>query len=113
MASEEIATQALGLTGTELFGKGMKIARPSGYVGPQGAAALGAPCMWEGEEGAGRLFSGCVRPRGSAALWAPRGSRLGRSRAANLGRVVGNSLSLFARQPPLLSTTSPSHPHPH
>ena len=34
--TEDLATQALTLTGTEVFGKGMKIARPSGYVGPQG-----------------------------------------------------------------------------
>ncbi|KAI8472154.1 MAG: hypothetical protein J3K34DRAFT_467687 [Monoraphidium minutum] len=33
--SEELASQALTLTGTDVFGKGMKIARPQGYMGPQ------------------------------------------------------------------------------
>lgn len=32
MASEDVATHALALDRTEVFGKGLKIARPSGYV---------------------------------------------------------------------------------
>ncbi|GBF87338.1 hypothetical protein Rsub_00049 [Raphidocelis subcapitata] len=43
--SEELASQALTLDRTEVYGKGMKIARPQGYLGPQDAKASAAGPM--------------------------------------------------------------------
>lgn len=45
-ASEELATQALTLDKTELFGKGLKIARPSGYMPPAGEGRVGRAGAW-------------------------------------------------------------------